>query len=201
MKLATILFLLPTVDCGILKVGRNIIENALPLQKKKEYSGECVVSTDGSSCEAAAQEVVVLESIEYDDQRSLSEASYDVTSPAPIEGSYQYCFTQLDCCKYVCRWNIYSHLSSQQPPSIILGDEYGGDLGEAQLIEADNKDDILEVIRQAREYMNTIRTDPKYSKVIGICHNDDAQCAFWASIGKKTKIIIIGRASFLLCSQ
>jgi hypothetical protein len=61
-------------------------------------------------------------------------------------------------------------------------------LGESQLIDADNKEDILEVIRQAREYMNTIRNDPNYSKVVGICHNDDAQCAFWASIGKTRKI-------------
>jgi hypothetical protein len=69
-------------------------------EKEGGNNGECIVSNDGGSCEAATQDVVVLESIEYDDQRSLSEASYDVTSPAPIEGSYHvsiwlcFCFQQ-----------------------------------------------------------------------------------------------------------
>ena len=83
-----------------------------------------------------------------------SEASYEVESPAPLEG-----------------------------------DNIGSDLGEPQVIDSYNQADIVEVIRQARVYMQeVVHQDPQYDKVRSHCKNDNAQCAFWASIGECEKV-------------
>ena len=84
----------------------------------------------------------------------ISEASYEVESPAPLEG-----------------------------------DRIGSDMGEPQVIDAYNHADIVEVIRQARVYMQeVVHQDPQYEKVRKTCTNDNTQCAFWASIGECEKV-------------
>jgi len=92
-----------------------------------------------------------------------------------------------------------------ESPAPLEGDNLGSDMGEPQVIETQNQEDIVKIIFQAREYMQeVVMKDPKYEKVRTICTNDNAQCAFWASVGEceKNPAYMKGKRinSFFQCS-
>jgi len=75
-----------------------------------------------------------------------------------------------------------------ESPASLEGDNLGSDFGEPQVLDVTNEEGIRKIIEEARVYMaETVRKDEKYIKVRDICKNENAQCAFWASVGECEK--------------
>ncbi len=63
--------------------------------------------------------------------------------------------------------------------------ELGEDLGVIQDIDIEKEQEILDLIKEARLYMqNTVYKDPNYASVKDNCRNQDESCAFWAAAGE-----------------
>mmetsp|Transcript_1080 Transcript_1080/g.3152 ORF Transcript_1080/g.3152 Transcript_1080/m.3152 type:complete len:492 (-) Transcript_1080:1135-2610(-) len=81
-----------------------------------------------------------------------------------------------------------SEASLSTPAPRVNIDPTGSNLGMPQHLDSKYREDILERLEEATEYMETVvHHDDKYESVRSLCQNKHESCAFWSIIGECEK--------------